>query len=198
MIYINEWLPNPVGADAAGEFIELYNSGVSREHLTGWIVKNESGKKFSLNGLSVPPRGYLVIKKSQTKLTLRNADGGLFLYAPGSTAGSIPADSVEFRGVAPEGKSFSRANYNTGPASHFAFAMPSPGGPNSFTPIRIVSRAYQEGVPLNRQFTILDFLAIMVGTAALITGLIIYVIRHHEDLSKLFFGGNKKIWREIW
>ena len=28
MIFINEWLPNPVGSDTQNEWIELWNSGV--------------------------------------------------------------------------------------------------------------------------------------------------------------------------
>ena len=38
MLYINEWLPNPVGNDATGEFIELYNSGTTGVSLNGYSL----------------------------------------------------------------------------------------------------------------------------------------------------------------
>ena len=38
MVFINEWLPNPNGADAKGEFIELWNSGNAPINLSGWSV----------------------------------------------------------------------------------------------------------------------------------------------------------------
>ena len=67
MLYINEWLPNPVGADAAGEFVELYNSGNSAAPLNGYTLGTGAKKKFSLTGYTIPAGGYLVLKKAQTK-----------------------------------------------------------------------------------------------------------------------------------
>lgn len=115
MVYINEWLPDPVGADTAGEFIELYNDGDTAVKLDDWAIETEKGKTFLLTRRIVPARRYLVLTKSDTRLTLRNADGGLALYDARGTL----VDQGAFGGSAPEGKSFSRANYNAGQGSTF-------------------------------------------------------------------------------
>ncbi|MEA3463903.1 MAG: lamin tail domain-containing protein, partial [Patescibacteria group bacterium] len=45
-IIINEFLPNPEGADAEGEFIELYNQGGAQVNLINWKVDDsEAGSK---------------------------------------------------------------------------------------------------------------------------------------------------------
>mgnify|MGYP001577829346 CR=1 FL=1 len=48
MLRINEWLPNPEGADADGEWIELLNGGPEAVHTRGWSLGNASGKKIQL------------------------------------------------------------------------------------------------------------------------------------------------------
>jgi hypothetical protein len=189
MVFINEWLPNPVGSDANGEFIEFYNSGAAPADLNGWILKTENSKKFSLVGRSIPARGYLVLKKNATKLSLRNTDGGLSLY---DARGAL-ADHAEFFGSAPEGQSFSRVNYGASAAGQFAFTGPTPGAANKTVDVAITARSYPFGVPLNHGLDSFEFFAIMMGTAVLLMGLIVYVIKANEDLSKLFFGGNKEI-----
>ncbi|MGC9598914.1 MAG: lamin tail domain-containing protein [Minisyncoccia bacterium] len=187
MVLINEWLPNPVGADAAGEWVELWNGGGTAVDLKGWVLKTENGKKFSLTGQRISAHGYLVLKRTVTKLSLRNTDGGLALY----DAGGALADRGNFDGSAPEGQSFSRADYAMGPAQHFAFADPTPAAPNATARSAVVVRGYPAAVPLNRGFTNAAFSTIMVGTAVLLAGLIIYAIKANEDLSKLFFGRDK-------
>lgn len=191
MIFINEWLPNPVGADAAGEFVELYNSGSGAVRLDGWVLATDAAgkKKFSLAGRSIAAHGYLVFKKSATKLALRNADGGLWLYGPGS----VLADYGSFLGTATEGKSFSRVDYATGPAQHFEFADPTPGRANKVASVAVAVRAYPVGVPLDRRLEISGFFGIMMGVAVLLVGLIIYVIKTNEDLSELFFRRHEEI-----
>lgn len=189
MIYLNEWLPNPVGPDAAGEFIELYNSGAAPMDLTGWVLKTENSKKFSLAGRVVPARGYLVLRRSVTKLSLRNTDGGLSLYG----ASGALVDHAEFFGSAPEGQSFSRVSYGASAAGQFAFTDSTPGAANKTVDIAITARWYPFGVSLTRRLDSSGFFAIMMGTAVLLAGLIIYVTKANEDLSKLFFGRNEKI-----
>ena len=190
MVFISEWLPNPAGPDTAGEFVELYNSGATAVPLGGWALKTEKGKTFSLGGRTIAARSFLVLKKGATKLTLRNTDGGLSLYAPGGAL----ADSAAFAGTAPEAKSFSRVDYGAGPATHFTWAAPTPGAANIMFTIAVATSSDQYGVALNPQFTSGDFFAIMVGTAALVAALIRHVITRHEDLSKLFASRNEGIW----
>lgn len=184
MVYINEWFPNPTGPDASGEFIELYNSANGTVNVTGWTLKTENGKKFLLKDENIPPGGYLVLKHADTKLSLRNASGGLALYGP---AGSL-VDYGNFSGPAPQGKSFSRIDYGTADIGHFAFVDPTPGAPNKTINNAIAVRNYPTNVALNHRLETSEFFAIMMGTAVLMLGLIIYVITSHEDLSKLLFG----------
>jgi hypothetical protein len=183
MVFINEWLPNPVGADAAGEWVEFWNGGGTAVDLNGWILKTENGKKFSLAGWRIPAHGYLVLNRTTTKLSLRNTDGGLTLY---DALGAL-ADHGNFDGSAPEGKSFSRVDYAMGPAQHFAFADPTPGVANAVAHNAVAVRNYPAHAPLNRGFTNFAFSAIMMGTAVLLTGLIIYVIKTNDSLSEPFF-----------
>jgi hypothetical protein len=190
VIFINEWFPNPVGADTAGEFVELYNGGASAVSMRGWILKNEGGKKFSFTTSIIPARGYLLLKRSISKISLRNTDGGLSLY---NAAGTL-MDHGEFQGGAPEGQSFSRVDYGTGPEQHFMFVTPTPGAVNKTVSTVIAVNNYPIGAALNPQFTSSAFFAIMVGTAALVACLIIYVIKTHEDLLQLFFRRDEKTW----
>lgn len=188
MVYLNEWLPNPVGVDTTGEWVELYNSGAAAADMRGWVLETESGKKFLFAKGSVPAHGYLLAKRSVTKLALRNTDGGLLLY---NTAGMLVDEGV-FQGSAPVGQSFSRVDYGTGPEQHFAFVDPTPGAANKTVSAAVAVSNYPMDVPLNHRFTSSAFFAIMMGTAALVAGLIIYVIKTHEDLPQLFFGGDEK------
>ena len=137
MIYINEWFPNPIGADASSEFVEFYNSASGTVSLAGWklgagtasatAIIPAKTKPVSLAKFSVPPRGYLVLEKAQDKLTLKNIDGALLLYGPSGTV----VDRASFAGTAPEGKSFSRVSYDGSAAQHFMFTKPTPGATNA-------------------------------------------------------------------
>jgi len=42
-VVINEFLPNPVGSDSAGEFVELKNTGDEEVDLEGWQIDDEEG-----------------------------------------------------------------------------------------------------------------------------------------------------------
>lgn len=191
MVYINEWFPNPAGTDTAGEFIELYNDGSAAANLNGWTLETEKGKKASLAGYVIAPHGYLVLRHAGTKLTLRNSDGGLALY---DARGEL-VDRGNFAGAAYEGKSFSRVDYGTEDIDHFAFVNPTPGAANQSADTNVTVRAYPTGVTLNNTVGHLNaggFFVIMVGSAALIAGLIVYVAKSHKDLSHLFFGRNEE------
>ncbi len=187
MIFINEWFPNPTGADAKGEFIELYNSGSSDVPLAGYTLSTGK-KKLSLKG-HIPANGYLVLKTSATKLALKNTDGALWLYGPG---GRI-LDSAKFPGSAPDGKSFSRVDYGTAPTQHFMFVDPTPGARNKTANTQIAVRHYPPGIPLNPSAGILEFFGLMSGVAIALPLLLIYVIQNNEALSKLFFRGDQAI-----
>ncbi len=190
MLYLNEWFPNPVGTDAAGEFVELYNSGASLILLNGYTLGVGAKKKFSLNGYTVLPGGYLVLKKVQTKLALKNSDGALFLYGP---SGQV-IDQASFVGSAPEGKSFSRINYSASSAQHFVFTDPTPGARNKTINTMIASVNYPEGTSLSPPPAPSSFFLLATGIASTILLLFIYLLAKNENLSHYLFGGDKEDW----
>jgi hypothetical protein len=188
VIYINEWLPNPVGNDAAGEFVELYNSGNGAVSLNGYALS--VGKKpTSLAGYSIAARGYLVLNKKQSKLSLKNTDGGLWLYGPSGQ----PIDYGAFTGAAPEGKSFSRVSYGGANIQHFAFVYPTPGVANKTIDTTVSGIQYPLGVSLSPQLAPISFIGIILGTAVTLAILFIYVIKKDYELQKLFFGRDEAL-----
>ena len=189
MLYINEWLPNPVGNDAAGEFIELYNDGSAAVSLGGYTLSDGAKKKFSLSGYSIPPGGYLVLKKEEDKLALKNTDGALLLYGPDGQV----VDTANFAGAAPEGKSFSRVDYGSSPIAHFAFEYPTPGAVNKTMDTTVHVNSYPLGASLSSQLSPAEFILLMVSIASFLTLFFFYVTHHNRNISNFFFGGKEKI-----
>lgn len=210
MIYINEWLPNPVGKDTTGEFVEIFNSGKEPVNLSGWYLKTTGKTKFVLSG-EIKSGGFLVLKAPGFKLPLKNTDGQLFLF----DASGKQVDHQQFLGSAPEGKSYSRVatrqNFpeeNLGGQAHqnfstenlggqgFLFSEPTAGMTNKFLEqTALINNMYPTGVPLNRQLGVFDFVLLTLGVAVVLTGLIIFVIKTNENLSNLFFRGDEEVWR---
>ncbi|MDR3582102.1 MAG: lamin tail domain-containing protein [Candidatus Pacebacteria bacterium] len=194
MVSINEWFPDPVGTDAAGEFVELYNSGNDAVNLTGWKLGTGTAsttsiipaktKPFSLAKFSVPARGYLVLARSKTKLSLKNTDGGLLLYGPDGTI----VDRASFAGTAPEGKSFSRVSQNASTASRFAFTSSTPGAANAKFESMISSNGYPTGIPLNARSALPAPGTLALGTAFLVAIIFFHVFKKNEHLSNFLFG----------
>lgn len=194
MVLINEWLPNPVGKDSdpsagsgrVGEFVEIFNNGKEPVNLTGWYLKTTTKIKFVLSG-EIKPGGFLVFKKPELKLSLNNTEGQIYLYNSGGNL----ADQARFYGSAPEGKSYSRmANGN------FLFSELTPGGVNKFLKQEtLTANVYNYGVPINKIPGNWDFILMGLGVAAVLTGLIIFVIKSNENLSNLFFRRDEEVWR---
>lgn len=191
MIFINEWLPNPIGADAKGEFIELWNSGNAPVNVGGWTLQIGGKKKFKLSG-SIRVGEYLVLPKSETKLSLKNTDGNLFLY----DAAGRPVDRSAFEGSAPEGESFNRVSYKVyssssayGAIQQFAWGKPTPGEKNSASAEVVISEfRYPAVIPLNTYR--LGWIA--VAGFAVLAGVIFaavlwYSVRKDENSAQLFF-----------
>ena len=191
MIFINEWLPNPVGADATGEWVELFNSGQSIS-LNGWALKTGNGKKIFLKNYHIDAGGYLVLKRSETKLTLRNNGETIFLYDDKG----VLVDQSGFLGSAPEGKSFSRIT-GANPQSkvqHFVFAEPTPGALNAISgQLALISSNYPFGAPLNRNLTGLELTGLTLGAALLLSVFSLILFKRNEMLSNLFFGRDEEI-----
>ncbi len=71
---ISEIYPNPPGVDN-DEFIELQNGGDEEVDAGQCAVVTSVTKKYALPSATVPVNGFVLLPKSQTKLTLRNTGG---------------------------------------------------------------------------------------------------------------------------
>ncbi len=192
MLFINEWLPNPAGSDAAGEFIELRNDGGPLA-LAGWAIGTGTGKRFRLSG-RMTAGGLLVLPRRITKLALKNTDGELFLYAP---SGAV-ADFSFFAGSAPEGESLNRVpgtaagNLRRG-VQNFVWGIPTPGRKNDPVPAMGISdQPYPFGVPLGASGpdTVAIFgMSLCVGVIFAVA--LWYAITKDEKRAQLFSGGNQ-------
>jgi hypothetical protein len=189
MLYINEWFPNPVGNDNAGEFIELYNSGSAAVGLGGYEISDGAKKQFSLAGYVIPANGYLSLGHTQTKLTLKNSSGSLWLYGPGGQL----VDGASFTGVAPQGKSYSRVDYSNASIGHFAFLYPTPGEKNETFDATVTTRNYPLGISLSSQLSPISFLALFISVPLFFLLFFIYVTRTNRNISNFFFRRDEEV-----
>lgn len=189
MIFINEWLPNPAGNDATGEWVELFNNGNAPVNLNSWTLRTGGKSKYDLKS-AIGVGDYLVLKRTDTKLVLKNADEKLFLY---DAKGNLVDQSV-FLGSAPEGKSFSRISGATTAAQNFTWAEPTPGTANKISlNTNILHNIYPIGAPLNKNLNATEFVAMALSAAVVLTALVMFVLKRNENVSKLLFGGNEEI-----
>jgi hypothetical protein len=79
MIQISELLPNPKGKDSGSEWIKITNDGPS-VMLSGFSIKDASGKKYVLSGGAINPDGSLIIKDTDSKIILNNNGDTVFIY----------------------------------------------------------------------------------------------------------------------
>ncbi len=79
-VVINEVLPNPIGSDADGEFIELYNATEYPIDMRGWVLA-DARTQYTLSGV-IAPRSYRSIARSASGIVLNNAREQIVLYAP--------------------------------------------------------------------------------------------------------------------
>ncbi len=171
---IAKFLPNPGGKDSYGEFIELFNDAASQTNLSGWKIKDASGKTFIFKNQTIEAGGYLTLNYKTTKITLNNDAETLFLY----DAGGNLVDKAEFSGTAQEGKSFAREN------NQFVLtSKPTPGEPNIFE-IPTNSLATTKIIP-NNSATIINA---SVNLSGLFIGFFIAII-----LASLFVFISKRI-----
>ena len=188
MIFINEWLPNPAGNDAQGEWVELFNNGNAPVNLNGWVLKTGGTGKFNLKS-TIGAGEYLVLKRTDTKLVLKNTDESLFLY---NSAGNL-ADQSSFLGSAPEGKSFARILGADG-SYRFVWSEPTPGAINKIAANNLVSiNNYPTSIPLNPTLGASGFLGLLLGSSLVLTALVMFVLKRNENLFKLFFRGDEEI-----
>lgn len=84
-IVINEFLPNPKGADKDNEWIELKNLSDSSVDLSGWQIANQDEK---IKAFTIPeqtfilPGGLFILDKKNMKITFANKEGSVKLLYP--------------------------------------------------------------------------------------------------------------------
>jgi len=105
-ILINEILPYPTGSDATDEWIEIFNPNNFEFNLSGWKIQDTIGKtKIYIfpKGTKILAKGFLVLKRPESKITLNNDGDGLKLIDPeGKTIDEISYQKAQ------KGKSFNR------------------------------------------------------------------------------------------
>lgn len=198
MVCINEWLPNPIGPDAKGEFVELWNNGSAPVDLRGWVLRADGKKKFKLSGI-IHANEYLILLRRETKLSLKNVDGELIL----SDAAEKQVDRSAFDGSAPEGESFNRANYNTyngsGPydiVQRFVWGKPTPGGKNSVVAeIGISDIQYPVHVPVNTYHpNSISVIGLAALAGVIFAAVLWYAMKKDENISQFFFRRDEESW----
>lgn len=105
-IIINELLPSPLGADETDEWIEIFNENNFEVALSGWQMADTVGKTTTYTfpkETKIPPKGFLLLSRPETKITLNNDEDGLSLSQPN---GNI-LDNVNYQ-KAPRGQSYNR------------------------------------------------------------------------------------------
>lgn len=134
-IVINEFLPNPIGDDAApmphGEWIELYNRSDSVTYdLTGWYLTNRdpSHRLDIPTGTTIAPYGFAVVyRNGNSDFDLNNDADEIRLYnSEGNLIDQHIYDS-NLGDVILENKSFAR--FPDGSDTWFD-PIPTPGKPN--------------------------------------------------------------------
>jgi hypothetical protein len=106
-IVINEFIPNPEGADKENEWIEIKNLENREVDLNGWKLKDNSEKEYIIKE-KISPLGYLIFPRQETKITINNKDETIFLLTPDNKISS----KIGFIGNSKEGYSFSRKGKN--------------------------------------------------------------------------------------
>jgi len=128
-ILINEFMPNPEGADKGKEWVEFFNGSGASVDIRDFVF---SPRKDGRGGFTFPkgtfifPRSFLVVSSADFSFSLPNHSGHLFLFYPD---GEI-AERISYFD-APEGYSAARVG-----DKFFWSSKPTPGYSNVVNPIK--------------------------------------------------------------
>lgn len=125
-LMITEFLPNPIGTDAEGEFIEVYNPSASPVSFRDFALRDASGRTFSSTTLTIPPLTHLALSRTSTKIALNNSGGETVELLDGDDR---VLQTVSFTGSAAEGASYARTDTGAWRWTN----KPTPDAPNNFT-----------------------------------------------------------------
>jgi len=101
-VSVTEIYPNPTGDDLL-EWIEIYNDSNQAALLNGWNIDDDErgSSPHVLDGITIGPNEYMILKREDTKLMLNNTSDQVRLFQNDEIIQSISYDDVQ------EGKSFS-------------------------------------------------------------------------------------------
>lgn len=122
-IVINEILPSPKGPDSEEEFIEIFNQNNFEVDISGWKIGDTAGKIMVYvfpEKTKISPKGFLLLLRPETKITLNNDGDGLNLIQPN---GNI-IDKVTYE------KALLGQSYNKAPSGWFWSITLTPGKTN--------------------------------------------------------------------
>lgn len=134
-VVVNEALPNPVGNDAEGEFIELFNMTGAVVDLSGAQLDDAEGgsKPYSISdGTTLAGGAYLLFPRSQTGIALNNeGDAARLLAADGSVVHALAYGKVPREGASWARKTDGSADWTM---------SPTPGALNVFTALQVAEK----------------------------------------------------------
>lgn len=129
-IVVNETLPDPVGSDSVGEFIELFNTMADSVDVSGAKLDDAEGGSTPYTlpaGTVLPGRGYRSFLRSETGIALNNNGDAARLLAPDGTL----VHSLTYGDVPREGAAWARKDNGSAEWT----GTPTPGAANIFTPV---------------------------------------------------------------
>lgn len=107
-VVLNEFLPNPSGSEAFGEWVELYNTSDHEIDVAGWVLYDSDDHELEITPCHVegdltivPPKGFMVIyrktgKKCSSDFTLNNSEDEVKLYTDLVENGGVLVDSYAY------------------------------------------------------------------------------------------------------
>lgn len=127
LIIINELLPNPVGIDAEGEWIEIKNADAQEIDMSGWMI-SDAAKSFTIGSLRIIRGAVVIFKRSETGIALNNS--GTEVVTISDSYGNI-IDRMGYQEAMAEGISLARNKNNQWETT----STPTPGEENVITKI---------------------------------------------------------------
>ena len=103
-VVINEFLPDPAGDDAEGEWVEVFNKESEPVDLAGWKLADKTSKFTIPQNTVIGAKSFLVFSRPTTKLSINNDGEILSLIDP---SGEL-AFKVSYEDKAPEGQTWAR------------------------------------------------------------------------------------------
>lgn len=124
-IILNEFMPNPKGADSEKEFIELKNISAGAVKLDKWRLEDSDRKKFVFSSSTIiGPNGFLTIWSKDSNISLNNSNDAIKLFNPD---GQI-TDQISYNEPTEDNFSYNRVSAST---SLWKWStVPSPGVEN--------------------------------------------------------------------